>query len=59
MIPEGNPGFQRVLLKQNLDFKGWNSQAHGEFPGEFDSSNLSRDNISREIAISTTSSNTY
>ena len=33
----------------NLDFKGWNSQAHREFPGKFESSNVSRDNVSREI----------
>ena len=30
-------------------FKGWNSQAHREFPGKFDSSNVSRRNGSREI----------
>ena len=30
-------------------FKGWNSQAHREFPGNVESTNLSRDNISREI----------
>ena len=41
--------FQRVWLKCNLKFKGWNSQAHREFPGKFDSSNVSRDNVSREI----------
>ena len=29
--------------------KGWNSQAHREFPGKFESRNLSRDNLSREI----------
>ena len=29
--------------------KGWNSQAHREFPGKFKSSNVSRDNVSREI----------
>ena len=28
---------------------GWNSQAHGELPRKFESSNLSRDNLSREI----------
>ena len=27
----------------------WNFQAHREFPGKFESSNLSRDNASREI----------
>ena len=30
-------------------FKGWNPQAHRELPGKFESSNLSRDNVSREI----------
>ena len=30
-------------------FEGWNSQAHREFPGKFESRNLSRDNLSREI----------
>ena len=34
---------------QNLNFKGWNSQVHREFPRKFESSNLSRDNLSREI----------
>ena len=29
--------------------KGRSSQAHGGFPGKFDSSNLSRDNVSRKI----------
>ena len=29
--------------------KGWNSQAHMEIPGEFESSSLSREHISREI----------
>ena len=39
-----------------LDFEGWHSQAHTgmpgifrEFPRKFESSNLSRDNLSREI----------
>ena len=32
-----------------LILKGWNFQAHGEFPGMFESSNVSRDNLSREI----------
>ena len=42
-------GFLRVWLKHNLNSKGWNSQAHREFPRKFESSNLSRDNVSREI----------
>ena len=29
--------------------KGWNSQAHRGFPGKFESSNVSRDNVTREI----------
>ena len=32
-----------------MNSKGWNSQAHREFPGKFESSNLSRDDLSREI----------
>ena len=50
--PYKDYGFQRVWLKQNLKFKGWNSQAHREFPGKFESSNLSRDNLSRETGRS-------
>ena len=45
-------GFHRVWLKHNLNFKGWNSQAHRQFPGEFESSNVSRGNVSREIGRS-------
>ena len=30
-------------------FKGWNSQAHREFPAMFESKNLIRDNLSGEI----------
>ena len=45
-------GLRRVSLKQNLNLKRWNSQAHREFPGKFESSNLSRDNPSREIGRS-------
>ena len=47
--PYWHCGFQRVWLKHNLKFKGWNSQAHGEFPGKFESSHVSKDNVSREI----------
>ena len=39
----------RGLLQQNLDFKGWNSRVHREFPGKLESTNLSRDTRSREI----------
>ena len=31
--------FKRVGLKHNLNVTGWNSQAHREFPGKFESSN--------------------
>ena len=44
--------FQRVWLNQNLNLKGWNSQAHRELLGKFESSNLSRDNLSRELGRS-------
>ena len=30
----------------------WNYQVHGEFPGKFESSNLNRENLSREIGRS-------
>ena len=33
----------------NLNSKGWNSQAHKGSPGKSESSNLSRDNVGREI----------
>ena len=35
--------------KHNLNSKGWYSQARMGFPGKFESSNVSRDNRSREI----------
>ena len=38
-----------VWLKHNLNLKGWNSQAHRDYPGEFESSNVSRGNVSRSI----------
>ena len=47
--PYLDSGFQRFSLKHDLNIKGWNSQAHGEFLGQFESSNLSRDNVSRGI----------
>ena len=37
------------LTQARLDFKGWNSQAHRGFPGKFESSNVSRLNVSRRI----------
>ena len=30
-------------------FKGWNAHVHREYPGKFESRNLSRGNLSREI----------
>ena len=42
-------GCQRVRLKNRLNFEGWNSQARREFPGKFESSDLSRDNATREM----------
>ena len=36
-------------LKLNLNLKGWNSDGHRELPRSFESTNLSRDNLSREI----------
>ena len=32
-----------------FNFKGWSSHVHGEIPRSFESTNLSRDNLSREI----------
>ena len=34
--PYQDSGFQRVGLKHNFNVQGWNSQAHGDFPGKFD-----------------------
>ena len=34
--------------------RGWNSQAHREFSGNVESTNLSRDNLSREIGRTVT-----
>ena len=31
--PYSHFGFSRVWLQHNLDFEGWNSQAHGDFLG--------------------------
>ena len=42
-------GFQRVWLKHSFDFKGLNYHVHTEFQGSFESTNLSRDNLSSEI----------
>ena len=45
--PYQDSGFQKVRLKQNLSFEGWNSQAHGESPRKFESSNLNGREIGR------------
>ena len=36
-------GFHRAWLKQNLKIEGWNSHVHRDFPGNFKSTNLSRE----------------
>ena len=40
------------LTQQNLFFQEWNSHVHRKFPGSFESTNLSRDTLSREIGRS-------
>ena len=35
-----------------MNLKGWNSQAHREYPGKSESSNLGREILSREIGRS-------
>ena len=47
--PYEHCGFQRVLPQHNLKLKGWNSHVHRKFTGKFESSNVSRDHVSREI----------
>ena len=47
--PYEDSGLQRVSLRQNLDFEWWNSHVHREFLGKFESTHLSRDNLSRQI----------
>ena len=47
--PCQDSGFQRVSLRQNLNLEGWNSHVHREFPGNLELTNLSRDNLGREI----------
>ena len=54
-LPTNIVDFGGVLLKHNLNSKGWNSHVHRGFPGKFESSNVSRDNVSREIGRSTAS----
>ena len=36
----------RFLSSHNLTLRGWNSHVHRGFPGKFESSNVSRDNVS-------------
>ena len=47
--PFQDSGFRRVRLKHNLNFNRWNSHVHRGFPGKFESTNLSRDDLSGEI----------
>ena len=37
------PDFRGFDLKQNLNYKGWNSHVHRELFGNLESSNLSRE----------------
>ena len=39
-----------IIIIIIIKFKGWNSHVHMEFPGNLESTNLSRDNLSREKA---------
>ena len=48
-LPANIVDFRGVLLKHNLNLKGWNSHVHRKFTGRFESSNVSRDNVSREM----------
>ena len=47
--PYWHSGSQRVWLMHIIRFKGWNSHAYRGFPGSFESTNLSRNTLSREI----------
>ena len=40
-------GFDSSIM--NINVKGWNSHVHKDLPGYFESTNLSRDDLSREI----------
>ena len=51
--PYQDSGLRRARIEQYLNFKGWNYHVHMEFPGSFESTNLSRDNLSREIGHTT------
>ena len=49
-------GFQRVPLSRALDLDGWNSHVRREFPGNCESTNLSRrilDTVGRLLAMLT------
>ena len=48
-LPTNTVDFTGFDSSTNLKFTGWNSQAHRGFTGQFESSNVSRNNISREI----------
>ena len=41
--------FRFLFNLKHLKFKGWISRAHSEFVGDLESTDLSRDNLSREI----------
>ena len=41
-----------LRLKHTIKFKGWYSHVHREFPGSFESNNLSRGNLSRKTGRS-------
>ena len=47
--PYYDSGVQRVRLKHDLDFRGRTSHVPRGFPGNVESANLGRDNLSREI----------
>ena len=48
-LPTKIHDFRGLASKQNLDSKGWNYHVDRGFPGKVVSTNLSRDNLSREI----------
>ena len=43
--------FRGFDSSRTLLLRGWNYHVHMEFPGRFESSNLSRDSLSREIGL--------
>ena len=47
--PYEHCGFRWVWLKRDHTFREWTSQAHRGFTGSFESSDVSRDDVSREI----------